>query len=443
MTILDPADDYLAKTIHALWRLPRDLVSDGFDQALSALARDVRMTIHEYPSGSECFTWIVPEKWTCDEAFLETIDGRRLFSYADNPLHVMSYSQPFEGVVTRDVLLEHLFVHPRLPEAIPFQFSYYKSAWGLCCPQTLRQTLNDEAYRVVIRTRFSPGTLKVGEVVIPGRSDDAIVLCAHLCHPHMVNDDLSGVVVGMDIMRTLLARGNLRYTYRLVLLPETIGSAAYLSHSKDIIPSMKGGIFLEMLGTNHPHALQHSLTEDSVMDLVTGMVMRESDPDAWSGKFLGVILNDERMFNSQGVNVPMVSLSRVLPAGHPDRPYREYHTSLDTPDMVNWQHLADSRDLVLRIIEALEANRTPRLLYFGELFCSRYPRINYRLMRDLIHSVPYYVDGRRTIAEIAAATGMGFFQVKGFLDVLEAEGLLDYVPEEPWRSVAVAEAGSR
>jgi aminopeptidase-like protein len=439
--MLDPADDYLAKTIHALWRLPRDLVSDGFDQALSALSRDVPMTIHEYPSGSECFTWIVPEKWACDEAFLETMDGRCLFSYADNPLHVMSYSQPFEGVVTRDVLLEHLFVHPRLPEAIPFQFSYYKSAWGLCCPQTLRETLNDEAYRVVIRTRFSPGTLKVGEVVIPGGSDDAIVLCAHLCHPHMVNDDLTGVVAGVDIMRTLLTRGNLRYTYRLVLLPETIGSAAYLSHSRNIIPSMKGGIFLEMLGTGHPHALQRSLAGNSTMDLVAEMVMRELDSEAWTGEFLSVILNDERMFNSQGVNVPMVSLSRVLPAGHPDRPYREYHTSLDTPERVDWQHLAASRDLVLRIIDALEANRTPRLRYYGELFCSRYPRINYRLMRDLIHSVPYYVDGRRTIAEIAAATEMGFFQVTGFLDVLEAEGLLDYVPDEPLRSATVADAG--
>ncbi len=62
-------------------------------------------------------------------------------------------------------------------------------------------------------------------------------------------------------------------------------------------------------------------------------------------------------------------------------------------------------------------------------------------MRDLIHSVPYYVDGRRTIAEIAAATGMGFFQVTDFLDVLEAEGLLDYVPDEPLRTATVAEAG--
>ena len=65
MTIFKQDESYLTKTIHDLWRLPRDLVSDGFDDALLALSKDVPMTIHEYPTGSECFTWIVPDEWTC------------------------------------------------------------------------------------------------------------------------------------------------------------------------------------------------------------------------------------------------------------------------------------------------------------------------------------------------------------------------------------------
>ena len=62
------------------------------------------------------------------------------------------------------------------------------------------------AYRVVIRTTFEPGTLKVGEVVIPGESEQTFVLVAHLCHPAMVNDDLTGVVVGLDVARRLTGR---------------------------------------------------------------------------------------------------------------------------------------------------------------------------------------------------------------------------------------------
>ena len=53
----------------------------------------------------------------------------------------------------------------------------------------------------MIRTDFSYDTLKVGEIVIPGSTDDTIVLCAHLCHPGMVNDDLTGVAVAIDVAR--------------------------------------------------------------------------------------------------------------------------------------------------------------------------------------------------------------------------------------------------
>ena len=126
--------------------------------------------------------------------------------YADHPLHVVSYSLPFEGVVSRDELLPHLHVHPRLPDAIPFVFKYYERDWGLCASQQLRDSLTDERYRVVIRTIFEPGTLKVGEMVIPGESQESFVLVAHLCHPAMVNDDLTGVVVGLDAARSAAGR---------------------------------------------------------------------------------------------------------------------------------------------------------------------------------------------------------------------------------------------
>src|SRR5690606_39601747 len=72
--------------------------------------------------------------------------------------------------------------------------------------------ISDDSYRVVIRTSDSFGTLKVGEVVIPGSSDETFVICAHLCHPHMVNDDLSGVVVGIDVARALLQRTDRKST---------------------------------------------------------------------------------------------------------------------------------------------------------------------------------------------------------------------------------------
>src|SRR5262249_8343804 len=219
-----------------------------------------------------------PERWSCREAWLETLDGRRLFSYADHPLHVVSYSLPFEGVVTREELLRHLHVHPTLPDAIPFMFKYYERDWGLCCSRNERDAVHESQYRVLIRTDFSFGRLKVGEVVVPGESAETIVLCAHLCHPAMVNDDLTGVVVGIDVVRSLLARPRGQYTYRLLIVPETIGSIAHLSHHPDLIPLMRGGLFLEMLGRDHPHGLQLSHHRDTPVDRCFSESLRNQHP---------------------------------------------------------------------------------------------------------------------------------------------------------------------
>src|SRR5512137_2089164 len=91
----------MIELIDELWYLKRDLVSDGYDRALYRLAQELdgQMIIHEYPTGEPCWTWRVPEKWTSHEAYLETLDGRRLLDAVNHPLHVVSYSLPFEGVV--------------------------------------------------------------------------------------------------------------------------------------------------------------------------------------------------------------------------------------------------------------------------------------------------------------------------------------------------------
>lgn len=417
--------------IEKLWRLPRDLVSDGFDTALAAIGRlgpELPMTVHEFPSGTECFTWLVPEKWSCEEAYLETMDGRRVFSHADQPLHVVSYSLPFEGVVTRDELFRHLHVHAQKPDAIPYIFKYYERDWGLCCSRVVKETLTDERYRVVIRTTFRYSTLKIGEVIAPGETDETFVLTSHLCHPSMVNDDMAGVAVGIDVMREILRRKKRRYTYRYLIVPETIGGVAWLSRHEDLIPKLKGGLFLEMLGLDNPAALQLSFDGNTELDRVFSMVLKAQEPSGWTGKFRSIIGNDERQFNGPGVRVPMLSLSRVLPASHPQWPYPEYHSSADNPSVCSSKRLAESRDLILAMVDALEANRVPVNRFKGEPFCSRYgifvdgytnPQGN-RALFDIL----FLVDGTRSVADIAAQCGISFEAARQTIDELARHGLV-------------------
>ena len=423
----------MKEMISALWRLPRDIVSDGYDVAMHALATQVPMKIHEYPTGTDCWTWLVPEKWSCRDARLETLDGRVLFSYRDNPLHAVSYSLPFNGVVARDELFRHLHTHPRLDEAIPFIFKYYERDWGLCCSKNLKDSLTDDTYRVIIDADFSFGSLKVGECVARGKSDKTFVFCAHLCHPGMVNDDLTGVVVGIQVMQELLKRNDLRYTYRFLILPETIGSVAYLSHNEHLVPHMVGGLFLEMLGLNNPHALQLSFSGNTEMDRCLSRVLSESSSDAWIGAFRTVVGNDERQFNAPGVRVPMLSLSRVLREKSNGWPYYpEYHSSLDTPELAWDSRLAESRDLVLRMVDAIEMNEIPVNLFQGEVFCSRYglhidPYSNPEGNRALFN-ILFLVDGTRSVAEIARVCGISVEATRSVLEELQARGLIAYAP---------------
>jgi aminopeptidase-like protein len=423
--------------INELWFLKRDIVSDGFDQALYRLAEEAPLAVHEYPTGAQCWTWRIPEKWTCHEAYLETLDGLRLIDYADHPLHAVSYSLPFEGVVSREELLDHLHVHPRLPDAIPFVFKYYDRNWGLCCSQTLRDSLDEQQYRVVIRAAFEPGILKVGEVVIPGRSEQSFMLVAHLCHPAMVNDDLAGVVVGLDAARLLL-QGALEgpegpgsrpyYTYRYLILPETIGSVAYLSHHENLIPQMAAGLFLEMLGNDSPHALQGSFQPDSQADRCLVSALRGLDPGGYTAPYRRVVDNDERQFNGPGVRVPMLSLSRVERSETVKRYYPEYHSSLDTPALVTQDRLEASRQVVLGLLQAWERNLYVVNQFKGEIFCSGYGIwIDYRVNPEghrRLFEIMERCDGERTVADIAVELEVSFQAVWEVVSLLQSKGLV-------------------
>lgn len=442
-----PQDAGMKEMMEALWNLPRDIVSDGYDAALEALAGQVPMKIHGFPSGMHAWTWLVPEKWTCHEAWLETMDGRRLFSYEDQLLHVVSYSLPFEGVVSREELFKHLHTHPVLPDETVFMFKYYDRDWGLCCPRTLKDTLTDPEYRVRIRSEFSYGFLNVGEVFVQGESDDCIVLCAHLCHPGQAADDLSGVVAGIEIMRRLRQMQGLRYSYRFLMLPETIGSVAWLSQNEHLIPKMKGGLFIEMVSLPNPPALQYSFEGDTLVDRCFAEAFAKHAPQGWTGAFRTVIGNDERQFNSPGVRVPMLSLSRIQQQRVQEiYPYPEYHSSADTPDKVSWPHMEDTVNLVLKMIESLEKadasakpapspkNSTasafplPRNLFKGEVFCSRYglyvdiaknPQ-GHRALFDIL----YLIDGRHSVEDMAAICKVPLSTVQDVLTELARHGLV-------------------
>lgn len=409
----------MIKLISDLWLKRRDLISDGYDESLNYISKQIPLKIYKIPSGTKCWTWTVPDKWTVKEAYIKDLDGNTIIDLKDHPLHLMSYSLPVDKIVTKEELMKHLHTKPERPDAIPFEFSYYEKKWGFCCQHNRLKSFNKDKYRVFIDSRFEKGELKVGDFTIKGATDETIVLAAHLCHPAMVNDDMAGVAVLVDLAKQLKKRKNY-FTYKFMILPETIGSIAYLSQNEKIIPKLKYGIFLEMLGNDNIHALQLTRKGDTKLDEIARYVMRRNSNDFREGAFLDIVTNDEKVFNAPGVDVPMISISRY--------PYPEYHTSDDAPSIISEKRLIESRDLVLEILKIIDNDYVPKPKFKGPVFLSGYNLwVDWRKDAELnrnVTKIMLNIDGKMSAFDIARDLNIKFETVIDFIKQLAEKGLI-------------------
>ncbi len=410
----------MMKLIADLWYKRRDIISNGYDESLEYISKIMPLKIHEIPTGTKCWTWIVPEKWEVKEAYIEDLDSNRLLDLEDHPLHIMSYSLPIDRIITKEELMKHLYTNPKRPGAIPFEFKYYERDWGFCIQHNRLREFTKDRYKVFIDSKFEKGSLKVGDYTIEGKTDETIVIMAHLCHPAMVNDDLAGVAVLVDIAKKVSERDNY-YTYKFLLVPETIGSVAYLSQNEDVIPKLKYGIFLEMLGNNNIHALQLARQGNSRLDRIARYVMKRKLSDFREGPFRKIVGNDEMVFNGPGVNIPMISISRF--------PYPEYHTSDDNPGIISEENLIESENLILEILNILDNDYIPKRKFKGPVFLSGYGlwvdwRINKELSKN-IEQIMLRLEGDKSIFDISEELGMGFNDVLNYINKFLEKGLIE------------------
>lgn len=408
-----------------LWMLNRSLVNDDFDHALAYVGKRLDgMVVHAVPSGTRCWTWVVPEKWIISEAWIA--DGeRRLVDFSRHPLHVHSYSLPVDRVVSREELFQHLRSRPDVPAAIPYEFKYYERDWGFCVEHDRLPEFTADSYRVFIDSRFEPGELKIGDFTIPGESDDMVVVVSDLCHPGQVNDSLSGAAVAVELATTLRARRN-RLTYKFLFVPETIGSIAYLSRHEHLIPRMRYAMFADTLGNDNTIVLQRSRQDASRIDRVARSVMRRVLGEFREGPFRSVIGNDEMVFNGPGVEVPTISLTRCPAVG--------YHSSADTPAALDIARVDEARAVMLGILETLDRDFVPVRRFRGPVFLSGYGlwvdwRVDPVLNRNL-EKVMVRLEGDRSAFDIADELGLDFEVVRDYLERFHGHGLIEKRPAE-------------
>jgi aminopeptidase-like protein len=392
-----------------LWPLLRSLTGDGVRATHDILSELAPLERTEVPSGSPVLDWIVPPEWVVRDAYVVDPDGRRILDVHDNNLHLVGYSTPFRGVLSREKLDEHLHSLPAQPTAIPYLTSYYGSQWGFCLAHEQRERLSAGDYEVVVDTELrADGSLTLGEAVLPGEEPGEVLLSTYTCHPSLANNELSGPLVTAFLYQRVAAWPRRRLGYRFVFLPETIGAIAYLaSHGDHLRERLLAGYVVTCIGDSGPFTLKRSRRGDTLADRAAAYVLR-GEPDVRIVDFFPSG-SDERQYCSPGFDLPVASVMRTMYGTYP-----EYHTSLDNRDFISFSAMAESVDVYERILRTLDANLSlVNTSPFGEPQLGRrglYPSLGGSKEADARAEAMLWIlnqsDGEHDLLDIAARSGI-------------------------------------
>jgi aminopeptidase-like protein len=410
-----------------LFPICRSLTGDGVRTTLGYLKELLpSLQVHEVPSGTRALDWTVPDEWNIRDAYIADLDGRRLVDFHASNLHVVGYSEPVDRVMDREELEPHLHSLEDQPDAIPYATSYYKRTWGFCLTQPHRQRLGAGPFRVRIDSTLAAGSLTYADVVIPGETDEEVLLSTYVCHPSMANNELSGPVVTVALGRWLASLPRRRYTYRLVFAPETIGAIVYLSrHLDHLREHVRAGWVVTCIGDERAYSYVPSRLGGTLADRVSRCVLDASVPGWIEYSFLDRG-SDERQWCSPGADLPVCSVMRSKYGTFP-----EYHTSLDGLDIVTAAGLQGGLDLLKRCIELIEVNRRWRAVHVGEPQLGPrglYPTTSYKgsaLETRTMMNVLAYCDGDHDVMMVAQCAGVGTGVVVGLLERLAAAGVIE------------------
>jgi aminopeptidase-like protein len=380
----------LATYFDRLWPILRSITGEGVRQTHDILSEIVKLERTEVPSGTPVFDWTVPKEWKVNEAYVIDPNGKRILDVRQNNLHLVNYSVPFSGMVSRTELDQHLYSLPDKPDAIPYITSYYSPRWGFCLSQRDRDMLPEGEYQVVVDTELLDGFLTLSEAVLPGESTDEVLISTYTCHPSLANNELSGPLVAAFLYRELARLESRRLTYRFVFLPETIGAITYLYlRGEHLKKHLVAGYVVTCIGDagdfTYKRSRQSSLSP--TLALVDRAAEHALEHSQKPHKILGFspLGSDERQYGSPGFNLPIGSLMRSMYGTYP-----EYHTSLDNKSFISFEAMAESVEMYLSVMKVLEHNRTYKNLFpYGE------PQLGKRGLYETL--------GRNTIPELSSA----------------------------------------
>jgi aminopeptidase-like protein len=410
-----------------LYPICRSITGDGIRRTLALIQNRIPLKISEVPTGTPVFDWTVPKEWNIRDAYIKDSSGKKVVDFRQCNLHVLNYSTPMHATMLLSELKTHLFTLPEHPDWIPYRTSYYKPDWGFCLSHTQFSALKDGDYEACIDSSLEDGHLTYGECYLPGASTDEVLISCHACHPSLANDNLSGLTVATALAERLSTK-DLRYSYRFLFIPGTIGAITWLARNRDSVGRIRHGLVLTGIGDAGGFHYKKSRRGNAEIDQAAAHVLRHCGESSEILEF-SPYGYDERQYCSPGFNLPVGCLMRSVWGTFP-----EYHTSADNLDFIQPSQLARSLRVCAGIVDVLENNQRYRNL---SPYCE--PQLG---KRNLYRStggeaigveinarlwVLNFSDGEHSLLDIADRSGMPFSAISAAAELLRESGLLSAV----------------
>jgi aminopeptidase-like protein len=422
--VRDPGN-WMHGLIRELYPICRSITGEGVRRTLAILQSRIPVSIFEIPSGTQAFDWVIPKEWNVRDAYIRDSTGKKVVDFQKSNLHLVGYSRPVHRTMSWAELQNHLFTLPDKPDWFEYRTTFYTDNWGFCLSHNDFLKLGAGDYEVCVNTTLEDGSLSYGECFIPGETSDEVLISAHVCHPSLCNDNLSGIVLAACLARFILQAPR-RYSYRFLFAPATIGAIAWLARNEADLDRIHHGLVLSCVGDSGCSTYKQSRRGSAEIDRSVAHVLRHSGahyeirPFTPSGY-------DERQFCSPGINLPVGSLLRT-----PNGAFEEYHTSADNLDFVTPAALADSYEKCVSTFGVLEGNQTylnlnpkgePRLAPRG-LYAEGSQGQQFGRLREAILWVLNMSDGSSDLLSIAERSGIPFHIVRAAADMLVEKALL-------------------
>ena len=424
--------DEIYSLIRELYPICRSITGEGFRETLARIRKEIPLDVYEVPSGTRVFDWTVPKEWNIRDAYVKNSCGERIIDFKRHNLHVVNYSVPVHRKMSLAELRTHLHTLPDQPDWIPYRTSYYKESWGFCLSHNQLQTMREDEYEVCIDSALENGFLTYGECYLPGENSAEVLISCHACHPSLCNDNLSSVAMATFLAK-YLGQAQLRYSYRFLFIPGTIGAITWLSQNEDHVNAIQHGLVLTCVGDRGHITYKKSRRGDAEIDRAMAHVLKHSGR-RYDIENFSPYGYDERQYCSPEFNLPVGCLMRT-----PHGKFPEYHSSADNLELMDPANLAHSLMTCLSAFYVLENNRW---------YCNQNPKCEpqlgrrglYRAMggnRDekLQETAMLWVlnlsDGEHTLLDIAERSGLAFDTVNDAASLLLRHGLLKEVPAQP------------